>query len=352
VIEEGCDGETASSETPSLLSYTSRGKALPECFFFVVHILSALGCFRIVKIFIGAFKGEEGHCCWRFACSEAAFLLGAFSFMEVSYKPPPVKVDLGFVQLGDFWQRRGDTYVEKHDGDDEHAKEANQEEVANSVESYKKYSNKAFLSPARADIDTCHERLQSQEQNLRNPAADSYTQEKPREEEEKNREEIPHGRSLLGQLTPKYRAVEHRKLEGPVTDLDESESSMDCTTLERTTTPEFVHNGMQLDGMQLPAAAKKHLGSFIPFMKEHMSDWVIEAQCCIYLHRYTSRSETNKAKAATAGAISVVTSPVAFLLLCFCLLILWYMLQIHISLAVAFGDSKMTRVVRLICAGA
>jgi hypothetical protein len=267
--------------------------------------------------------------------------------MEVSYKPPPVKVDLGFVQFGDFWQR-GDTQVEKHDGADEHAMEANQEEVANRVgvfmgkggsgsvilqdvaanacpgqacylESYKKYSNKAFLSPVRADINTCHERLQSREKNEQNLAEDSYTQEKSREEEEKNREEIPHGRSLLGQLTPKYRAVEHRKLEGPVTDLDESESSMDCT-LERTTTPEFVHNGMQL-----PAAAKKHLASFIPFMKEHMSDWVIEAQCCIYLHRYTSRSETNKEKAATAGAISVVTSPFPFLLLCFCLLLLYYM---------------------------
>ena len=297
--------------------------------------------------------------------------------MEVSYKPPPVKVDLGFVQLGDFWQR-GDTHVEKHDGADEHAKEANQEEVANRVvigkggsggvilqdvaanacpgqacylESYKKYSNKTFLSPVRADINTCHERLQGREQDERNLAEDSYTQEKSREEEEKDRGEIPHGRSLLGQLTPKYRAVEHRKLDGPVTDLDESESSMDCT-LERTTTPGFVHNGMQLDGMQLPAAAKKHLGSFIPFMKEHMSDWVIEAQCCIYLHRYTSRSETNKARAATAGAIPVVTSPVAFLLLCFCSLLLCYMLQIHISRAVAFGDSKMTRVVRLICAGA
>ena len=128
--------------------------------------------------------------------------------MEVSYKPPPVKVDLGFVQLGDFWQR-GDPHVEKRDGADEHAKE----EVANPIvigkggsggvilqdvaanacpgqacylESYQKYSNKAFLSPVRADINTCHERLQSREENERNLAEDSYTEEKSREKEEKN----------------------------------------------------------------------------------------------------------------------------------------------------------------------
>jgi hypothetical protein len=106
------------------------------------------------------------------------------------------------------------------------AKEANQEEVANRVGVVigKGGSGSAILQEVAANA--CPgERLQSREQNERNLAEYSYTQEKSREEEEKDREEIPHGRSLLGQLTPKYRVVEHRKSEESVIRSDESESS-------------------------------------------------------------------------------------------------------------------------------